>query len=638
MALRGDSILDPGRSSQDLDPLDRRTLLRVRVLLHTRSILLRGVVQGVLREERALDLLDAPEELDALKDAVAAHPPDVLILDAGDDPAAALSLLEHLHLVPAARGIDVLLLAGSAPAAGARVRAYELGVQEILLEPLEPEVLRSRLRGAARRRLKERGLRAQLELFRHAVDHQDQRLLRLVDDSPLMALEVGTGSGTILGSTPAARDLLGIDGQATGANLLERIQPEDREALASYLLEAAETEGHAPLTVRVPRLPHAPIHVEVYVRDLPEPGRTTLVLRNVTALRHAQRELRNLSSAVLHLNEGLALVDEEGLVRFANPALERLLHLPTGRLEGFPFEACFPEGTAPDTQHLEEDGRASGQSALLRPDQETIPVRWSAVRVSGAEGVDELLAFVVTDLRPELDLQTRMVHAEKLSAIGKVLSGVAHELQSPLAVVMGYAELIQKAAGPASEIHRDAGRILTATDACRDVVRSLLTVARRVEPEIRVARIQEVVDQVADLLRKPLTCDKVTLEVSARVDLPAFAFDPGRIQQVLLNLVVNARDALVEAEAGGTIRVALFRHGDGWARILVSDDGPGVPEEVRGSIFDPYFTTKPPGKGTGLGLAICRSIVEEHGGTLRLGESPEGGAEFDILLPLRDRA
>ena len=227
----------------------------------------------------------------------------------------------------------------------------------------------------------------------------------------------------------------------------------------------------------------------------------------------------------------------------------------------------------------------------------------------------------------------QLVQSEKLSAVGELIAGVAHELNNPLASVMGYAQLLQGECGPGSQTEHDLDRIYLQAQRAAGVVEKLLTFARQREPERALVDANEVLQTTLDFRSYELAVNRVRLETDLTdEELPVLA-DSNQLQQVFLNVINNAQDAVVEYRGHGTLTVTTKQVGD-VARIEFTDDGPGVAPSVMNRIFDPFFTTKAVGRGTGLGLSICYGIVREHGGRVWAESPPGSGATFIVELPL----
>ncbi len=232
-------------------------------------------------------------------------------------------------------------------------------------------------------------------------------------------------------------------------------------------------------------------------------------------------------------------------------------------------------------------------------------------------------------------LRAQLIQSEKLSAVGQLISSVAHELNNPLAAVCGYVQIIFTQ-NPPESLREDLRRVHHSALRCRKAVENLLFFVRRSGGEKSRVDVNAAVRAALDLLEYRL---KKTEDVAVDLDLASSMGEIGadfqQIVQVLVNLINNACDAMEGApprQEGKRIAVRTRQDAEK-TEILVEDNGPGVPEAVRASVFEPFFTTKEPGRGTGLGLSICRQIAEEHGGTISFSNLEKGGASFRLLLP-----
>lgn len=229
-------------------------------------------------------------------------------------------------------------------------------------------------------------------------------------------------------------------------------------------------------------------------------------------------------------------------------------------------------------------------------------------------------------------MQVKLGQAEKMSALGVLVGGVAHELNNPLAIIMGYAEMVRsdvRAQGGQARAVSLLEEIEAQVDRCRRIVSNLLQFARAQEPTRETFGVNEVVDQVIGLREYELTTRNTTVVRELARENPRLLADRHKLQQVLLNLLNNAQDAIAELERPGRIWIRTSTEGD-QVVIQFRDDGPGFREPGRA--FDPFYTTKDPGKGTGLGLSLCYGIVKEHGGEISAGNW-ERGAEVTVRLP-----
>ncbi len=231
------------------------------------------------------------------------------------------------------------------------------------------------------------------------------------------------------------------------------------------------------------------------------------------------------------------------------------------------------------------------------------------------------------------DLYQQLLQAEKMAALGTTISGVAHELNNPLATILTWAErLTERDLDP--QARKGITTILGEADRAARIVRNLLTFARKRHTTRTMVDINQVVRETLALRAYEQRVTNITVLDALASGIPHVFADPHQIQQVLLNLVINAEQAMLGANGRGMLVVRTWQDAAGESVILeVNDDGPGVADEVKKKIFDPFFTTKEVGKGTGLGLTVAYAIVEEHGGRLWLESEPGQGASFFIQLP-----
>ena len=279
------------------------------------------------------------------------------------------------------------------------------------------------------------------------------------------------------------------------------------------------------------------------------------------------------------------------------------------------------------------------------------------------EGIAASIGVAVTRKQMEenrIQLESQLRQSQKLESLGTLAGGVAHEINNPINGIMNYAQLILDRLGPDHPVAEFAEEIGHETDRVATIVRNLLSFARRDNSGSSKARVVDVVDRTLSLVTTVLRHDQVTLKVNVPDDLPEIDCRSQQMQQVLMNLITNARDALTGQCDGGdaaktiTISAELGqRHADGtwgadsatapsrvatqYVRITVEDSGPGMSAEVREHLFDPFYTTKSRDKGTGLGLSISHGIVRDHGGVLSVESEPGHGARFHVDLPTRQK-
>ena len=239
----------------------------------------------------------------------------------------------------------------------------------------------------------------------------------------------------------------------------------------------------------------------------------------------------------------------------------------------------------------------------------------------------------IRDVTLETTLKEQLIQAEKLSSLGEILSGVAHELNNPLTGVIGYCELLHETTQD-NELKEQFGKINEAALRCKKIIENMLSFARQNKVTKKFSDINEVIRQTVELKRYPLKVDNIDVIMDLDKHLPYTMFDAHMLLQVFLNIINNAHNAM--AEKGGRGRLAITSsHEDGRIKISFTDTGVGIPAANLKKIFDPFFTTREIGKGTGLGLSLSYGIIKEHEGEIYAESSPGEGAVFHIELPIR---
>jgi signal transduction histidine kinase/ActR/RegA family two-component response regulator len=328
------------------------------------------------------------------------------------------------------------------------------------------------------------------------------------------------------------------------------------------------------------------------------------------------------------------LLDPEARVVRCNRAAEALG--PTlAPLPLEPFRALGNFDVSAAVTSVLRGGPPATDSDVRFPGGRVFSVTLSPVRDAAENPVGAVL--VAEDVTEARRLQSRVAQSERLSSLGRMLSGVAHELNNPLATVIGFAE-IARASPDHPSLEKRLRLIHEEADRCRRIVGNLLRFARRQEPERKSVVLNEIVEATLGLLAYPLRVDGIRVETDLDRSLPAIHADPHEIQQVLVNLVTNAHQAIRSTGGSGVVSVRTARKGDAAVVVEVRDDGPGIPDDLRDRIFDPFFTTKPPGEGTGLGLSPVYGTVRSHGGSVEVDSAPGCGATFVVTLPTGVRA
>jgi two-component system NtrC family sensor kinase len=349
----------------------------------------------------------------------------------------------------------------------------------------------------------------------------------------------------------------------------------------------------------------------------------------VENLRQAEWRFRTLFRAA---PDAVFSVLASGRVREANDAVRELTGLDPTNLLGRTFGDLV---IAEDRARLEEAlasafaGTPARLEVRFRREQGTRAVALAASRLPEADPPTVLL--IGRDITGEREMRARLMETERLAAVGELVAGVAHEVNNPLSSISAFAQLLLRDGG-LSATQRDSIEVIKAeTLRASQVVKDLLAFARRSEPMREPLDLNVLVERTLRLRGYELGSSGITLEQSLDGDLPAVIGDARQLQQVVLNLITNAVQAMTPL-GGGTLRVRT-RCGDGSVILEMSDSGPGIPAAARARVFEPFFTTKDEGEGTGLGLSVSYGIVAAHGGSITIAETSERGTTFAVALP-----
>ena len=349
-----------------------------------------------------------------------------------------------------------------------------------------------------------------------------------------------------------------------------------------------------------------------------------------------------LNAIIQAAQEAIVTVDHAGRIELVNTAAETMLASPAATLLGRPLsEYVIGASVASGAQSESDSGAAQAMTVTntgrgRRADNTNFPLEYTvgSLRGEGRSGA----VIVLHDLTERNSVQAererfdrRVAESEKMMAIGRVVSGVAHELNNPLAVVLGQSEQLVDAA-PAGDMQTGLRLIHEHAHRARHIVKDLLTFVRHREEARELVNLARLAERTLASQRATAMTRAVSLAGALPGDLRPALIDRAAVEQVLVNLIDNALDA---AGTDGTVTVSLRAAGES-VELLVEDSGRGVPDGLSTRIFEPFFTTKGPGRGTGLGLSVSQGIAEQHGGTLRLENRPERGigARFILSLPV----
>ncbi|MGH9763350.1 MAG: PAS domain S-box protein [Blastocatellia bacterium] len=332
----------------------------------------------------------------------------------------------------------------------------------------------------------------------------------------------------------------------------------------------------------------------------------------------------------------IALLDDDRKVVRTNRAFQELFQFNCEDIKGRAIsDLIVPDERADESLSLHRCTRQVIETVRKRRDGELIPVHVIGIPVE-IEGHGSARFAMYLDLTERKLLEDQLIQSEKLAALGELVSSIAHELNSPLTSVIGYATLLLADENLCVGVREYAQVIQREGERARKIIQNLLSFARKHERSEALINLNEMVERTLELRAYELQSQSIAVATELG-DVPPLSADWNLLQQVVLNLIINAEQALTNGRRGGRITIRT-RHelseGCEWVSIIIGDDGPGIRPEYLPKVFQPFFTTKEQGKGTGLGLSISHKIVTDHGGKMWAESEVDHGATFIIKLPL----
>ena len=414
-----------------------------------------------------------------------------------------------------------------------------------------------------------------------------------------------------------------------------------REELLELLERQGGLRNHEEI---LRRKDGSPVHVLINCFGVRDPAGNVLqhrgLMLDITGLRQSQTELqkeRDFSSKILSHTQSLILVtDTEGVISYANRRWGGLGFQQNQILGHTLPDLCAP--TRRSALHEALAAVARGQQVdnfdlpLLRGDGVSSQFSANLSPINGEDGRVSSIVVVMTDVTDSAMLRSKLMHAEKMAAVGQLVSGVAHEVNNPLTAILGFADLLMENSELPESARRDLRVILQEAQRTKQIVQNLLSFARQMPPQRQPVQVNSILQRTVHLRSYDFISHGI--QVIERLDesLPQVIGDSHQLQQVFLNILNNAYDAVRETARAARIEIMSAR-ANSFVEISFRDNGPGIPDP--GPIFDPFFTTKDVGKGTGLGLSICYGIVREHGGEIVCHNNIDSeGATFIVRLPV----
>ncbi len=482
----------------------------------------------------------------------------------------------------------------------------------------------------------EQALRASEERFRALVESQAEGVVVVGRE---LRLEL---------ANPAARRLLGVSGdELLQRSLGEFVDPAQAEELSRGCLAVARGEV-AECELRIRRADGS--QRLVHLTATPQAGSTgtLVILRDVTEEREAQARIRLLASTVESITECVSITDLEGRVLFVNKAFLATYGFAEEELIGRSIQVVrSPSEPLERSREIEAATLAGGWTGELvnrRKDGTEFPILLSTALLRDEAGVVHGMIGVAADISERRRLEEQLRLSQRMEAIGLLAGGIAHDFNNLLSVLVGTTEIIRRGLPPSSPLLEEVVTARRAVEEAAKLTRGLLAYARRQRLEPQDLDLARTLGEMVPMLRRVLP-EHIELRFQPSAEPLAVRADRGQLEQVLMNLCINARDAMPR---GGTLSVTtagvtlgpefLVAHPWGepgaYARIEVEDTGSGMDEETLERVFEPFFTTKEMGRGTGLGLATVYGIVKQHGGIIDVASAPGRGTTFVVYLPL----
>ncbi len=380
------------------------------------------------------------------------------------------------------------------------------------------------------------------------------------------------------------------------------------------------------------------ILVCIYLRDLSE---------RIKIGRELHKTNSFLNEIIRCSVDGIVVVDTKGIPLIFNEGAERILGYQAKEVIGHPevFSSFYRPALAHEMMRRLRSDRygppdklPATQVTFINKEGEEVPVRLSAAllregtRAVGSVGIFSDLREYQSMAKKLAESQAQLLQTEKIASLGRLAAGVAHEINNPLAGILIYAEILKRDLQENTAVQENIEVIINQTVRCQQIVTRLLEFSRQSLGQKTLFDLNEIIHRCVDLLSNQALFHNIEIIRDLDPELPQIIGDPGQLQQVFANLLLNAADAM---KGQGKITIASRpAPGDDGVILTIADTGPGIPPEIRDKIFEPFFTTKPPGKGTGLGLSIVYGVLQRHGGTIEVASGPGGGSIFTLVLPL----
>lgn len=467
-------------------------------------------------------------------------------------------------------------------------------------------------------------------------------------------------SGRVTEFNPAAERTFGYAAQEVlGREMIDLLLPETRRNVHRRGLDmyTASSESRnlrrRRIELQAVRKDGKEFPVEVAISRMKIDGRVmfTAFVRDLSERRDAERITAELAAVVANSNDAIIACTREGLIRSWNAGAERIFGYRAEEVTGRSMSVLFPPERLDEFAHTLaalERGQSlvNYETVRMRKDGKKISVSLTDSPIRSESGEVTGLSSIVRDITERKRLEEDLLQSQKMDAVGRLAGGIAHDFNNVLTAILGYCELIIGQTDERQWLYKHLLEIRNAADFAASLTQQLLAFSRRQPLYLRVFSINDRVRGLQQMLQRVIG-ERIHVVIDLRAGSGCLKADPSQIEQVLLNLCVNARDAMT---GGGTLTITTedvsYFLDDFYAvpempageyvKLTVADTGAGMSKEVIKHIFEPFFTTKPEGQGTGLGLATCYGIVKQSGGYLSVDSAPGLGTTFSVYLPRVD--
>ncbi|MFC1949473.1 PAS domain S-box protein [Chloroflexota bacterium] len=480
---------------------------------------------------------------------------------------------------------------------------YELNVHQIELE-MQNEQIRQN----------------QLEL-----QETRDKYLNLYDLAPIGYFTLDHNS-LIVDVNITGRELLGSEKDSLiGTQFTAYISPDSQDAFYLHLREVLKTGIKGNCELMMLKADGAPFPTKLISIADPEKDRNinyciTAVI-DITKHKQAEESLKksiiNLSSIIESNIDGMVIVNKQGVIHFVNSATESILGRKSSELVGSLLGFTLVEDKSTELE-------------VIRPDKTRLVVE---VRIGKTDWEGEDMSLLsLRDITERKKMQEELIVSDRLASIGALVAGVAHEINNPLTGVIGFSNLLLDRKDLPDDIKEDLNTIDSEAKRAAQIVKNLLTFARKPPTGSEAVNIHRLIENTLALCIHQLKLNNIEVNTKFASDLPEVIINSSELQQVFMNLIINAEFSMIEAHKKGTFTIVTECAGP-IVKVSFTDDGPGISRGNLDHLFDPFFTTKEIGKGTGLGLSICYGIISEAGGSIYAESQLGKGATFIVELP-----